>query len=50
MKYLLVMQAAENNEFYMPLGLPYINWAMKSKGFDVEAINLEYSGGENSVD
>lgn len=28
----------------MPLGLPYINGAMRAKGFDVEAINLQYVG------
>ena len=49
MKYLLVMQPIDRNrisEFYMPLGLPYINGAMRSKGFDIEAINLQYVDGD----
>lgn len=49
MKYLLVMQPVEMSrtvEFYMPLGLPYINGAMRSKGFDVDAINLQYVDGD----
>ncbi len=49
MKYLLVMQPIDRDriaEFYMPLGLPYINGAMRSKGFDVEAINLQYVDGD----
>lgn len=49
MKYLLVMQPLNRKRigsFYMPLGLPYINGAMRSKGFDVEAINLQYVEGD----
>lgn len=48
MRYLLVMQHLNpmRQKFYMPLGLPYINGAMRSKGFDVEAINLQYVEGD----
>lgn len=46
MKYLLVLQPTdlkEKGNSRMPLGLPYINGAMRAKGFDVEAINLQYA-------
>lgn len=49
MKYLLVLQPVSMDrtvEFYMPLGLPYVNGAMRSKGFDVEAVNLQYVDGD----
>lgn len=44
MKYLLVSQSMKKysqlEEYCMPLGIAYINGAMREKGFDVEAINL----------
>ncbi len=50
MKYLLVSLPTDlknEKEFYsMPLGLAYINGAMRSAGFDVEAINLRYAGND----
>ena len=47
MKYLLVLQPTDlsgRGATRMPLGLPYINGAMRSAGFDVEAVNLQYAG------
>jgi radical SAM superfamily enzyme YgiQ (UPF0313 family) len=46
MRYLLVLQPTDLNgkgNTRMPLGLPYINGAMRAEGFDVEAINLQYT-------
>ena len=44
MKYLLVAQSlakyTELEEYCMPLGIAYINGAMRAKGFDVDAINM----------
>lgn len=48
MRYLLVLQPTDLNgkgSSRMPLGLPYINGAMRAKGFDVEAVNLQYVDG-----
>lgn len=44
MKYLLVAQSLKKytdlEEYCMPLGIAYINGAMRSCGFDVDAINM----------
>lgn len=44
MKYLLVAQSllkySELEEYCMPLGIAYINGAMRAKGFDVDALNM----------
>ena len=44
MKYLLVAQSMEKysnlTEYCMPLGIAYINGAMRSRGFDVDALNM----------
>lgn len=47
-KYLLVLQKTDQSghgDYGMPLGLPYINGAMREKGFNVDAINLQYIEG-----
>ena len=44
MNYLLVAQSlvkySELEEYCMPLGIAYINGAMRAKGFAVDAINM----------
>lgn len=44
MKYLLVAQSlkkySEMLEYCMPLGIAYVNGAMRAAGFDVEAMNM----------
>lgn len=45
MRYLLVMQFSDRgrvDDYILPMGIPYINGAMRAKGFDVEAINFQY--------
>lgn len=44
MRYLLVIQPMKI--FYFPLGIPYINGAMRHAGFDVDAINLQFESGD----
>lgn len=49
MKYLLVLQPSDLQKAgssRMPLGLPYINGALRAKGFDVDAVNLQYADGD----
>ena len=48
-KYLLVLQPSDLQKAgtsRMPLGLPYINGALRAGGFDVDAVNLQYVDGD----